>query len=49
MPPAPVRQLGKTAVKAIAGLRPGIVPAVAASATAGTIVAVITYRLLRSH
>jgi hypothetical protein len=49
MPPAPVRQLGKTAIKRVAGLKPGFVPAIAASATAGTIVAVLTYRLLRSH
>lgn len=49
MPPAPVRQLGKTAIKRVAGLKPGIIPATVAAATAGTIVAVLTYRLLRSH
>ncbi len=49
MPPKPIRQVGMTAMKRVAGLRPGVVPAVAAAATAGTVVAVVTYRLLRSH
>jgi len=50
MPPAPIRKLGTTVlIKRVAGLRPGVVPAAAAAASAGTVVAVLTYRLLRSH
>jgi hypothetical protein len=49
MTSAPIRILGKTTVKRVAGLKPGMVPATAAAATAGAAVAVVTYRLLRSH
>jgi hypothetical protein len=48
MPPASIRKLGKTAIMRLAGLKPGIVPAAVASAGAGTVVAALTYRLLRS-
>lgn len=44
---APIRMLGKTTIKRVAGLKPGMVGASVAAATAGVGVAVIAYRLLR--
>jgi hypothetical protein len=49
MTSAPIRMLGKTTVKRLAGLKPGVVPASIAAVTAGAAVGVVTYRLLRSH
>jgi hypothetical protein len=48
MASAPVRTVGKAAVKRLTGIAPNVVQSLAAATIVGTGAGVLTYRLLRS-
>lgn len=48
MASAPVRTVGKAALKRVSGIAPNVFQSLAAAAVVGTGAGVLTYRLLRS-